>query len=304
MAMYSGASERKLAIVIPAYKITYLRETLQSLADQTCQSFRVYIGDDGSPHDLASVVRSFSPLIDVVYQRFDLNLGGRDLVAHWERCIDMTGNEEWIWFFSDDDTMDPTCVERFYEQLPEFEGVDLVHFNVRKIDDSGRVIEASTFPDFPVHYRIEDFCRDRLAYAQQSYVVEFVFRKSKFYDVGRFQKFDLAWGTDVSTCIKLGHPGGITSISGANVFWRVSDQNISPNNSREMVGRKLAAVVDFFEWLDAFSRKNGIRFAVSPITIYLRRWFAFRGKLGIKRTLSDLLRLFNFRSAAQEMGND
>ena len=44
-----------LAIVIPYFKLTFFEETLQSLANQTDQRFKVYIGDDASlenPSDL------------------------------------------------------------------------------------------------------------------------------------------------------------------------------------------------------------------------------------------------------------
>ena len=299
MSSVSSMPERKLAIVIPAYKLTYLQETLQSIADQTCQSFRVYIGDDGSPHDIGLVVSSFASRLDIVYKRFDSNMGGTDLVAHWERCIDLAEHEEWVWLFSDDDTMDPTCVDLFYRHLPEYENIDLIHFNVQKIDGQSKPIELSKFPDFPDHYRVEDFCRDRVNDAQQSFVVEFIFRKSKFYEVGRFQKFDLAWGSDVATCVKLGYPGGIATIPGAKVYWRKSDQNISPNNSREMVSRKLTSVIDLLDFLANFAAQHKTHFAISPFGFYLRRWVTARGRLGLKRTFSDFIRLLNIGSIAK-----
>lgn len=302
MSSVSNLSEHKLAIVIPAYKLMYLREMLQSLADQTYKSFRVYIGDDGSPHNIGSVVSLFASKLDIVYKRFDNNVGGADLVAHWERCIDLVEQEEWIWLFSDDDTMDPRCVEQFYSHLSEFNDIDLVHFNVQKIDGYGKLIESSKFPDFPAHYRVEDFCRDRLMDVQQSFVVEYIFRKSKFLEVGRFQNFDLAWSSDVATCIKLGYPGGIATIPGVKVYWRQSDQNISPNNSLEMVGRKLAALIDFLEWLNRFAREKGVRFSISPLRLYFRRWLSFRGRIGVKRSISDLVRLLGFKTIENEMG--
>lgn len=297
-------ANQKLAIVIPAYKVTYLQETLQSLAKQTFGSFRVYIGDDGSPYDIKSVVASFYPFLDIIYKRFDSNLGACDLVAHWERCIDMVEQEDWIWFFSDDDKMDSRCVESFYNCLPKLGNIDLFHFNVKQIDGEGEVLNGVRFPDFPVHYRVEDFCRDRLLVAQQSYVVEFIFRKSKFYEVGRFQNFDLAWGTDVATCIKLGFPNGIATIPDAKVYWRVSDQNISPNNSPEMVSRKLTAVVDFFDWLNAFAGEHKINFEVSPIKIYLRRWLSFRGRQGLVLTLRDLFHLVSLSGNEKGFENE
>ena len=79
-----------LAIVIPAYKKTYLQKTLESIANQTDKRFHLYIGDDCSPYDLKSIVEEFSDRIPLTYHRFKENLGGKDLVAHWERCIALT----------------------------------------------------------------------------------------------------------------------------------------------------------------------------------------------------------------------
>lgn len=48
--------EEKIAIVIPAYKCRFLRQTLDSIVVQTCRSFTVYIGDDASPQNLKEIV--------------------------------------------------------------------------------------------------------------------------------------------------------------------------------------------------------------------------------------------------------
>ena len=42
--------QNNLAIVIPAYKSTFLPAALDSIAAQTCQDFTLYIGDDCSPN--------------------------------------------------------------------------------------------------------------------------------------------------------------------------------------------------------------------------------------------------------------
>lgn len=36
----------KLAIIIPAYKATFLKQTLDAFEAQTCHDFNLYIGDD------------------------------------------------------------------------------------------------------------------------------------------------------------------------------------------------------------------------------------------------------------------
>src|SRR5687768_6055275 len=106
-----------LAIIIPAYKKQFLEKALESIARQSEKKYRVYIGDDNSPQDLKSVVDKFSSSVDINYHRYPTNLGRSNLVAHWERCIELSTNEPWLWLFSDDDMMSDNCVGEFYRAL-------------------------------------------------------------------------------------------------------------------------------------------------------------------------------------------
>ena len=103
--------KNKLAIIIPAYKACFFREVLDSIVRQSNRDFTVYIGDDASPDDLESIVSDYKDKLDIFYFRFEQNWGGRDLVAHWERCIELS-DEPLVWLFSDDDLMPPDAVER------------------------------------------------------------------------------------------------------------------------------------------------------------------------------------------------
>jgi glycosyltransferase involved in cell wall biosynthesis len=108
--------EEKIAIVIPAYKCRFLRQTLDSIVVQTCRSFTVYIGDDASPQNLKEIVSDYADKMNIVYRRFDTNLGGVDLPGHWDRCIALA-KEPVVWFFSDDDLMPQDGVERIIKAL-------------------------------------------------------------------------------------------------------------------------------------------------------------------------------------------
>lgn len=47
-----------LAIIIPYYKLRFFEATLESLANQTDKRFKVYIGDDASPENLADLLEN------------------------------------------------------------------------------------------------------------------------------------------------------------------------------------------------------------------------------------------------------
>lgn len=238
----------KLAIVIPAYKDNFLLQTLESIAKQTCQDFILYIGNDSSPDDLNSIVNKFYNRISIKYIHFKENLGGSDLVAHWERCIDLAVNEEWIWLFSDDDIMEATCVENFYNTLDTYPNYDLFHFNKMKIDEDNNILEKCFL--YPDVLTSEKLLMGRLDGQISSWVVEYVFRKTSFLNTKRFQNFDLAWGSDDATWIKLGKKSGIKTIEKSIVYWRESRFNISPNNWTEsFVTRKLYSQIEFAKWV-------------------------------------------------------
>ena len=132
-----------LAIVIPAYKSVFLGKTLESISAQTDKNFRVYVGDDASPDNIKIICERYADTLDIIYHRFEDNLGGRDLVSQWERCIGLS-SEPWVWLFCDDDIMDPECVSAFYAHLNQTAGLfDLYRFNTTRIDEAERTIYKS-----------------------------------------------------------------------------------------------------------------------------------------------------------------
>lgn len=235
-----------LAIIIPAYKTTFLREAFESIAKQTDKRFNVYVGDDCSPENIAEIVEEYKYRLPITYFRFDSNLGSRDLVGQWERCIALSTDEPYIWLFSDDDLMDNNCVESFYNHVDDLKEDSLIHFNIRRINsyNSGKTItELSKYPPFMT---AEDFLIAKSKGKVVSYVVEFIFSRVLYENTGGFVKFDLAWGSDYMTWLKFAiHSSkGIVTIDDAKVNWRSSDYNISPNKSHSILLRKLNALIE------------------------------------------------------------
>ena len=145
----------KLAIIIPTYKEEFLAETLESLTNQTNMDFNVYVGDDCSPFDLGKIVDSFQDKLSVSYTRFSNNLGKTNLIAHWNRCLDLLQEEEYFCLFSDDDVMESRCVEAFYQSLETSLLFDVYHFNIHIIDEYGNLIRKC--PDYPERLSSIDF---------------------------------------------------------------------------------------------------------------------------------------------------
>ncbi len=273
--MEKGAGNNKkeqnnLAIVIPAYRKTFFKEVLESIANQTNKNFTLYIGDDCSPDDLYSIVKEYENRIEIVYKHFDENFGGKDLVAHWNRCIDLTKNEEWVWLFSDDDIMENNCVEEFFFKIEQEAKAYLYHFDLVRIDEFNNVLSIEN--KFPNHFTAVEFLYMKMTNRINSYVVEYIFNKDQFYNKGCFQKFDLAWGSDQATWVKLSLEKGIISIPSARVKWRNSGGNISANNYDKLIlTRKINANISFFEWAKNYFHDNSISFPLSKFQSVI--WF-------------------------------
>ncbi|WP_264554529.1 glycosyltransferase family 2 protein [Flavobacterium sp. N1946] len=130
-----------LAIVIPFYNLTFFETTLQSLANQTDKRFKVYIGDDASPEDCSSLLRKFEGKFDFAYYRFENNLGGTSLTKQWERCIALSGPEEWLMILGDDDVLEKNVVEEFYKEYNIFKGkANVVRFASKIIDENAKTV--------------------------------------------------------------------------------------------------------------------------------------------------------------------
>lgn len=269
-----------LAIIIPAYKSTFLAAALDSIAAQTCKDFTVYIGDDHSPNHLEEIVERYKDKMQLVYKKFDTNVGGKDLVAQWARCVEMAHDEKWLWLFSDDDVMEPRCVEEYYQTVKEHQNAGLVHFNLLKLENStGKLYDLPKFPEYcPAKMYLDEKVRGHFI----SMVVEFVTRRDVYEKTGGFQNFNMAWGSDFCSWVKFSHAaGGIWTCPTAKVHWRESNENISPDTSNKTVYRKMSSVIKYVKWLTDFTRNQG----------YGKTWFY--GKFAIGEIRRNKKRLTN-----------
>lgn len=238
----------QLAIVIPAYKINYFEQVLISLTNQTSKDFNLYIGIDATKADFESIINRYKKKLNIVYKRFNNNLGGTDLVAQWTRCIALTNGEPWIWLFSDDDMIGERCVELFLNNVSN--DFDLYHFNVKRINSKNNIIcEKKHFPKL---WSGKDMFLAKQYGKIDSFVIEYIFSRKIYEKTGGFQNFPMAWGSDIATWIKFASDKGIRTISGDFIYWRKSDENITPSKNRDIAIRKIKSEIDYYDWVNKY----------------------------------------------------
>lgn len=288
--------ENLLAIVIPAYKAIYLSKTLESIAGQTNQNFRLYIGDDASPDSVEKIVQLSKVRKDtLVYQRFPENLGKESLTEHWKRCIEMS-SEPYVWLFSDDDVMTPNCVESFYRALETTTGkYDLYRFQTSVINNEGKVIAVN-----PPHPKCEPwltfayFLLRQLRFTCQQ---EMIFSRRKYESIGGFMNFPLAWCSDHAFAIACAKPNGIYTMEEGRVLFRQSKANFSSQRGREIDCQKLLAGEKFVAWLmTEFNDPDGEGFPnKETMSSLAKERFLYSLRLhGCHRSAREFLRVYRF----------
>jgi glycosyltransferase involved in cell wall biosynthesis len=235
----------QLGIVIPAYKTKYLDAALASVAAQTNKNFKVYVCDDGSKEDIKSIANKYIDQLDLQYHRFDENLGGTDLVQHWNRSIALA-NEEWLWLFSDDDILSPGCVHAFFDALQLTQAQhNLYRFNIEMIDANDEVIcVKEPHPTTETGY---EFLKRRLQSKSLSAVVEYIFKKDVFINNNGFVNFPLAYCSDDASWIEFAGDGLIYTIQSEKIYWRSSGINIS--SVKGLQNTKVDALLKFVRYI-------------------------------------------------------
>ncbi|KQB44220.1 putative beta-glycosyltransferase Glycosyltransferase family 2 [Flavobacterium daejeonense] len=220
-----------LGIIIPYYKITFFKETLQSLANQTNKQFRVYIGDDASRENPSDLLSKFKGQFDFIYHRFDENLGGISLTKQWERCIALSTNEEWIMLLGDDDVLSENVVEAFYDNLEKFDdnNFELIRLNLEVIDRNGIVIRGNSGKKYKKIETSEDLLFRIFSSKQTITASEFIFKRTLYVLHKGFVEFPLGWFSDYATWLLFAKKQGFINITEAVVQWRYSNVNISSN---------------------------------------------------------------------------
>ena len=238
-----------LAIILLAYRSDYLQQVMHSLFNQSDRSFNLYIFDDGGKPEIRQIVTAWSDRIPFTYHRFEENMGQYDLAGHWTRCIRTTQGEPWIWLFSDDDLMHPSCVEVFQRYALE-NGLDernVYRFPMEMIDSDNNIMASSG--EWPVQLRHGEYLRQRLEFRLLSSVNEFIFSRTAF-DREGFQSWPLAWCSDDAAWISFTGGGCIHTLPGGRVGWRSSSINISSDTSKINGKRRLVASLNYLSWLN------------------------------------------------------
>jgi glycosyltransferase involved in cell wall biosynthesis len=252
----------ELTIGIPTKnRPDFLRETLKSLRDQSCDQFEVVISDNNSDASTYEVVNE-AGLKNVSYFKFDANVS---LERNWNNLIRMSSGKFFL-LLSDDDLLSPNAVEEILAllQMPEEEETfGAICLATRKIDVTGKPLPYED----PIH-KITNYGKVRIGPALvfdyklvswlfltkrfEFYICSTVLKKSDILKFGGFDFETFGYSLDIALIIKIiKHYGNVLILSSAHSSYRLHQTNLTNQ-------------VDFQEWEIGF--KNFIKLFESSVS--------------------------------------
>src|SRR5690606_19662783 len=142
-----------VSFIMPAYKAKFLADSIQSILNQSFKNFELIILNDKSPDDILTIVKSFNDS-RIKYYENDVNIGGKNLVDNWNKCLSYAKGK-WGILATDDDVYDESFLNELINLSNRYNNVKLFHSRINVIDDknnllriSGPLNEYETFEEF------------------------------------------------------------------------------------------------------------------------------------------------------------
>ncbi len=227
--------EPLVTIAIPAYKATYLRESIASALAQTHTNIEVVIVNDHSPEDIDGIVNQYSDN-RIHYFVNEHNLGAEDPAANWNECLHHAQGK-YFCLLCDDDIYAPTFVEELLQLTTQHPECDVFRSGVRIIDADGN--ERDRFPSSPEWESVEEYMWHVYRSIRRQTISEFMLRREALETMGGYVRLAYAWGSDYLTIYRLALEHGIASTTARLTTFRDSGLNIS-SDQKNMDDKLLA----------------------------------------------------------------
>ncbi len=243
--MSEKSENQGITVLVPAFKSKYLSRLLDSLCLQSDKDFLVVICDDASSEPVYEVSSRYFDRLKIKYKRFDSNLGGADLAAQWNRCLDEV-TSDWVIMPGDDDTLDRDCIFWFRKAILETGGRFAAYqATLRGIDEEdGERYKFPAISSSNSSQRLSSIFSPGF----RGMVIEIMFSKVRIQELGGFISFPLGWYSDWATWVALAGRGGIFAVPDAIVNHRMSALNISSANP-SLRRAKFNATIKFWQWI-------------------------------------------------------
>ena len=237
-----------VSIAIPAYKSKYLGEAIDSVLSQTYTHIELHIVNDCSPQDIDSVVNRYLCDERVHYHINSQNIGGKDPVANWNKCLNYATGE-YFSLLCDDDVYVPTFIEEMVKLAGKYPDTYVFRARVRIVEGDGNLLNY--YPSAPEWETSTDYMWAAVSGYRLQTISEFMYRTRHIKEQGGYIPLPKAWCSDYASVISLAKNGGIATCNKFLVQFRMSGLNISTGDSKYVI-EKVEAQVQYTHLIEQF----------------------------------------------------
>jgi len=195
-----------ISFVLPAYKAVFLRQAIDSILSQSYPRFELIIVNDASPDNLDEIVGSYQDE-RIRYYKNETNIGGENLVAQWNHCIEFAQGD-YIVLAADDDLYHPDFLMKCVELAEEYPSVNLIRTRVEQIDAHNNLVGVDALiPEYCSKYEFLYYWVQGVSFTCiGNYMFKgTVLKERKFIDLPH------AFGSDVVSVINLSENGCVNT---------------------------------------------------------------------------------------------
>lgn len=254
----------KISILVPAFKVRYLPDCLDSICRQSYDNWEVIIVDDCSPEDIKSVVQKYKD-DRIFYYRNTKNYGSVDVVDNWNKCLEYATGDFCI-CIGDDDMLPIKSLELYSEYIEKYPSVDVFHARTILIDQDNKPIYSTN--SRAEYESVFSLIRHRMNDELQ-FVGDFCYRISTLRENGGYIKFPLAWGSDDVTAYAMAEKHGIVNLIEPSFYYRVNTLSITSNGNIDI---KIKATNIQRKWFYDFLKRQNPNSVVEQLSLdYIKR---------------------------------
>lgn len=229
------------SFILPAYKGRYLQESIDSILAQDYHDFELIVVDDCSPDHLEVIVSKYDDA-RITYYRNKENIGGKDLVAQWNHCLEYAKGD-YVILATDDDLYEPHFLSTFVPMIEKHPDVNLFRARILQVDSRNEIKYIdSCYKEYlsPVEFRYHQM------HGMKGGIPQYIFKRSALVEKGGFVNFPKAWASDDATALLMSDRGVVNSQEHL-VRFRWSEINISGDSKYGL--EKFMARLQFSRWL-------------------------------------------------------
>lgn len=234
----------RYSFVLPAYKSDYLQDAIDSILQQTVSDFELIIVDDASPYHLETIVNRYDDQ-RVIFHKNKENIGGKNLVENWNKCIKYAKGD-YVILASDDDIYSPFFLQQVDARIEEYPDVDIIRSRVNRIDSKGTItdIEQVYKPYMPFSEFVFYWSKGVI-----NCIANYVFKRTSLLDADGFVDMPCAWFSDDITVVNMSI-NGIATTEDALFYFRTSNKSVSWTFDKDTIRKKWKANSMFYKWFN------------------------------------------------------